>query len=155
DEPALVALPPTSISANVPSTRFAQASPESALPLFTPAAKLEDDEPLIRLPATPRAPLQVRRTPDTPSLRALTRPTVRPPAEREFQFSEESIQRDGLPQIGPPPGPGSGMKAEVDSSRPSARVAAVGIDLAILLGIDFGILYLTVRMAGLPMSEWN
>ena len=38
----------------------------------------DNDEPLIRLPAAPRAPLAVRRTPDTPRLRAVPRPVPRP-----------------------------------------------------------------------------
>jgi uncharacterized RDD family membrane protein YckC len=38
----------------------------------------ESDEPLIRLPVAPRAPLAVRRTPETPRLRAVLRPVPRP-----------------------------------------------------------------------------
>src|SRR5690606_11381996 len=42
------------------------------LPLFSPAALTDGgDEPLIKLPSAPRAPLAVRRTPDTPRLRAV------------------------------------------------------------------------------------
>ena len=44
------------------------------------AASLFDDsdEPLIKLPAAPRAPLAVRRTPETPRLRAVPRPVPKP-----------------------------------------------------------------------------
>jgi uncharacterized RDD family membrane protein YckC len=42
-----------------------------------------------------------------------------------------------------------------DSSRAGGRLVAAVVDHAILLGIDLGVVYFTVRMAGLSMSEWN
>src|SRR5688572_13736697 len=43
---------------------------EPELPLFRPAFDDGSDEPLVKVPATPRPPLAVRRTPQTPRLRA-------------------------------------------------------------------------------------
>ena len=49
------------------------------LPLFPLSS--DDDQPLIKLPAAPRAPLSVRRTPDRPRLRAVPKPVRRGAAE--------------------------------------------------------------------------
>ena len=119
---------------------------ESALPLFTPT-KDDDDEPLIKLPSAPRAPLAVRRTPDTPRLRAVPpRSAARPSPGPVLQFSEEVVEpievlRPGV--ITAPP------------SRPGARLIAVLIDHLILFGIDAAVVYFTLRMAGLSMAEWS
>ena len=40
-------------------------------------------------------------------------------------------------------------------SRPGARMIAMLTDHVILLGIDAAVVYFTVRMAGLTMSEWR
>ena len=47
-----------------------------ALPLFHPGGA-DWDEPLIKVPAAPRPPLSVRRTPDKPRLRSLPKPVRR------------------------------------------------------------------------------
>ena len=138
----------------------------SALPLFTPTEQ-DDDEPLIKLPAAPRPPLAVRRTPDTPRLRAVParrslreggpRPSARPSPAPVLQFAEEIIEqpappekREAQPVERVPSGIITGQ-----SSRPGARVVAVLIDHLILLGIDAAVVYFTLRMAGLPMSDWR
>jgi uncharacterized RDD family membrane protein YckC len=41
------------------------------------------------------------------------------------------------------------------SSSPQRRCIAASIDYALLLGIDTAIVYFTVRMAGLDMSDWR
>jgi uncharacterized RDD family membrane protein YckC len=149
-------MPPAVPAPPAPVVQFmAAGSAESALPLFSPSED-EDDEPLIRMPATPRPPLAVRRTPDTPRLRAVPRPASRPSSAPVLQFSEEPIERP-VPVIEETPrvrrAPAGAITA--DSSRPGARVTAAAMDYAILLGIDLGIVYFTVRMAGLSMSEWR
>jgi len=134
----------------------AAAAAESALPLFNPADD-EDDEPLIKLPAAPRAPLAVRRTPDTPRLRAVPRPTSRPSPAPVLQFSEEVVERPA-PQEQQDTRPVERLPSRIitgQSSRPGARVIAVLIDHLILFGIDIAVVYFTVRMAGLSMSEWR
>jgi uncharacterized RDD family membrane protein YckC len=139
-----------------PVVQFMHAgSAESARPLFTPSEE-EDDEPLIKMPTTPRPPLAVRRTPDTPRLRAVPRPTSRPSPAPVLQFSEEPAEQpvpvtEKSPRVQrAPAGAITG-----DTSRAGARLIAAAIDHAILLGIDLGVVYFTVRMAGLSMSEWN
>lgn len=143
----------------------ATSTSNAALPLFTPAQEdEEDDEPLIKLPAAPRPPLAVRRTPDTPRLRAV--PT-RAPARRSFseggrpspapvlQFAEE------LEHETPEPAPPQRVEPVASGiitgqpSHPGARIVAVLIDYLILLGIDAAVVYFTVRMAGLAPNEWR
>ena len=150
-EPARPLSPPAPTSA-APMGQFVSAgSAESALPLFTPSDE-DDDEPLIKMPATPRPPLAVRRTPDTPRLRAVARPASRPALAPVLQFSEEPIEQAHVEKIEQAH---VENKVERDSSRPGARLIAMAIDHAILLGIDLGVVYFTVRMAGLSMSEWR
>jgi len=122
---------------------------DTALPLFSRTGENEDDEPLVKLPAAPRPPLGVRRTPDTPRLRAVP---PRAPARRSFseggsaapvlQFAEEVEEPDVKPGF-------------IDTSRPASRVVAMLIDYLILFGIDAAVVYFTVRMAGLAPGEWR
>ena len=130
------------------------AASESAMPLFTPEE--DDDEPLVRLPAVPRAPLAVRRTPDTPRLRAVPRPISRPSPAPVLQFSEEPLERPAPVAEAPlrPERAPAGATTE-DASPPGARLVAAAIDCGILIGVDVCVWYFTVRMAGLSTSEWR
>ena len=137
-----------------PAIHFVPVNSAEALPLFRPSDNA-DDEPLIKMPAAPRAPLAVRRTPDTPRLRAVARPVLRPTAP-VLQFSEEPLEVAAGPAetvLHVQPWAVGAMTSE--SSRTGGRLVAAVIDHAILLGIDLGVVYFTVRMAGLSMSEWN
>jgi len=141
-------------------------SSDRALPLFK-RGQDHDDEPLIRMPAAPRPPLAVRRTPDTPRLRAVPRPTLRPGLPSALQFPEEGADR--ADRVSPQPEQKSApvrpiasassavalSTSLVESIRPAARVAAALIDGVILFGIDAAVVYFTVRMAGLSMNEWT
>jgi uncharacterized RDD family membrane protein YckC len=132
------------------------ATMESALPLFTPTQDA-DDEPLIKVPAVPRAPLAVRRTPDTPRLRAVPRSTSRPSPAPVLQFSEEAVERSAPPEdknTQPIERSRPGV-ISAQPGRPGARLIAVLIDHVILFGIDAAVVYFTLRMAGLSMSEWR
>ena len=132
------------------------ASTDRALPLFKRGQE-HDDEPLIKMPGAPRPPLAVRRTPDTPRLRAVPRPLSRPVAPPPLQFLEQGVDRVNVRQepasssVEPVLSPTS----VIGSIRPVARVAAALIDCGILLGIDAAVVYFTVRMAGLSMEEWT
>ena len=149
DEAAVAQLTPATpfeeTTANVPE-----------LPLFNPPHH-EDDEPLIKLPAAPRAPLAVRRTPDLPRLRAVLRSSPRPAPAPVLQFLEEVAERPAPPaarQADPIERGRSGVITE-QPGRSAARVMAMLIDYSILLGIDAAVLYFTLRMAGLAMNEWR
>ena len=143
----------------------------AALPLFT-AGEPADDEPLIKLPASPRPPLAVRRTPsesragrpdpgrgapDQPRVRAVPRPPSRPSPAPVLQFSEEAAEPP-TPPAEQQPAPAERLQSAViteQPSRPGARVIAMLIDYTILFGIDAAVVYFTLRMAGLAMSEWR
>jgi uncharacterized RDD family membrane protein YckC len=143
------------------------------LPLFTPARDDGDDEPLIRMPPMPRPPLAVRRTPDTPRLRAMLAPVARvePEPTPALQFDADAGEMPDPPlrppAVEPPPivrprvsriWTGSvrqpAAAASGDASPPGARAAAAAIDHLMLGGIDVAVVYFTLRMAGLPTDQW-
>jgi uncharacterized RDD family membrane protein YckC len=145
---------------------IATASSEDVLPLFTPAD--EDDEPLIKLPLAPRPPLAVRRTPDTPRLRAMParrsfgeggpRPVSRPSPAPVLQFAEEPAERMlrvEEPAVTPEPTtiPRGSMSGQ--PSLGGTRLMAAAVDYLILVGIDLAVVYFTLRMAGLSPAEWR
>jgi uncharacterized RDD family membrane protein YckC len=130
---------------------------EVAFPLFEPRDE-DDDEPLIKLPAAPRAPLSVRRTPEQPRLRP---PGIRPESSPfALEFAEDppaapqpEVRRPKEPIAGPARAVAPERVAEVSGL---ARRAAAGLtDHLILLGIDLIVLYSTLRMAGLTMADWQ
>jgi uncharacterized RDD family membrane protein YckC len=157
ETPVDISPPPKPIAPflSAASVRSPATSGDRVLPLFKRAQ--EDDEPLIKMPAAPRPPLAVRRTPEPPRLRAVLRPVARPASPPALQFAEDTAERtaaspherralaESLRPVTP----------VVESSRPIARIAAALIDALILLGIDAAVVYFTVRMAGLSMDEWT
>jgi len=145
-----------------------------ALPLFAPDAV--DDEPLVRLPATPRPPLAVRRTPETPRLRPM------PPLERSLhddavlQFVEQPGDDDAgedddvvpddfegpaaaaapfAPPIATLRRPSFRAEPAADASPFGRRATAAIIDHGILLGIDLVVLYFTLRLTDLTFADWR
>ena len=142
-----------------------------ALPLFAP--DVVDDEPLVKLPAVPRAPLSVRRTPDTPRVRPT--PVLERPLHDDavLQFVEEP-EGDDVPaddpdheHDAPPPAatydepiatlrrPALRADAAADASPFGKRLAAAVIDHAILLGLDLVVLYFTLRLTELTFADWR
>lgn len=127
---------------------------DPALPLFNPEA-IDDDTPLIKLPATPRAPLSVRRTPETPRLRAVPKPHRRTAAEAAaiepvLAFAEEPAEavEDARPvRVRQTP--------TGETSAPGRRVAAAALDHAILFGIDAVVIYFTLRLAEVTIADWR
>lgn len=131
------------------------------LPLFASAFDDGGDEPLIKLPATPRPPLAVRRTPDTRRLRAVPKPSRPIASAPALQFTEESprapvsesaadVRARTAARLAPPlPQP---THAEVSGAGP--RLAAAAVDHLLLCAIDLAVISLTLRMAGLVMADW-
>ena len=153
--PAPVAAPASAVQR--PSERLLSRS-MPALPLFHPGGA-DWDEPLIKVPAAPRAPLAVRRTPDKPRLRAMPKPVHKVLSESEpvLGFGEDSVAV--LPQ--PAAAPVSAAARQVAQpeppgvSGPARRLIAAGIDHLILLSIDAIVVYFTFQIAGLPFSSWQ
>ena len=133
--------------------------PEPSFPLFDPRED-EDDEPLIKFPAAPRAPLSVRRTPEQPHLRPPSR-SLRPdspPLSLEFSEDSYATPEPGLhapiERIEPRHAPAVRGTIEPLVSSLPRRIAAGVTDHVILFGIDLIVLYSTLRMAGLAMGDW-
>jgi uncharacterized RDD family membrane protein YckC len=170
------AVPPPVQGASVAETQRARQAPvppavsapkprlsrDSKLPLFTSGDKA--DEPLIKLPVTPRPPLAVRRTPDSPRLQVVSR------AVRAIE-RDPSLEFEGLTRGTPEPVCEEPAEATLShrTSRvpttenrhvpirlgaPVARVVAAAIDHALLAAIDIAVIYFTLRISGLLMSEW-
>ena len=131
------------------------------LPLFAPRGG-HDDEPLIRLPAAPRAPLSVRKTPVTPR-RAAAPPLPHAAEEPVLQFADETIPFVDLPlreeEWAAPAAVDAARMATIPShgtpGGAGRRLGAVVIDHAILFAIDAAVVYFTLRMAGLPLTDWH
>ena len=136
------------------------------LPLFGHGSVSDDsDAPLIKLPATPRAPLAVRRTPETPRLRAVPRAVPRPSRSIEgspaLDFVEDMppaaavVARTAsqLAASGAEASAKAARAAHAEVSGPLPRLAAAAIDHLLLGAIDLAVLYFTLRMAGLTMAD--
>ncbi len=148
--------PPIHSAVSTPNVRPSRGS---KLPLFTSADRA--DEPLIRLPVTPRPPLAVRRTPDSPQLQVVSRAVravEREPA-LEFETARATSVSEDLAQVAAlPAARGSTKKhlgAPVILSGPLTRMVAAAIDHVLLLAIDAGVIYFTLRISGLTMNEWG
>ena len=132
--------------------------PEEAFPLFTPGG----DEPLIKAPSEPRAPLAVRRAPELPRSRMIRAPR---PVHAGFtlEFAEDSAAVATLAPDAPLPV--STLSPQVRSasiSRTETAVAGLGsralaaaIDHVILFAIDLFVVYATLRMMALTMDDWR
>jgi uncharacterized RDD family membrane protein YckC len=123
-------------------------APVPDLPLFggTPGPLGDDGQPLITTAARPRPPLGVRRaTPEVPRARVRT---PRPPEDMLFG-APHAAQR------------GHDSDAQSSFSRGSAGVAAAParrmmaalVDGALLLGLDAVVLYFTLRLLNLTVSQ--
>ena len=121
---------------------------ESSFPLFSPERDL-DDEPLIKLPAAPRPPLAVRRTPDIPRFRPEAKSSADEGNRLELEFSEAAVV---VTPAKPPVIQGTRDGAVSGLGR---RAAAALIDHSILLAIDFVVIYSTLRMSALTLDEWT
>ena len=133
-----------------PEPAAAEAPP---LPLFARGGAA-DDEPMIKMPAAPRAPLAVRRTPEIPRPRTVAKPVRRAEYEPVLQFADETVPEDDendviRPVVTEPAAPAA------SGGFVARRVLAAAIDLAILFGIDAVVIYFTLRMAALGMEDWR
>jgi uncharacterized RDD family membrane protein YckC len=131
------------------------------LPLFTKRGNRDDDEPLIKLPVAPRAPLSVRKTPEAPRFRAVARPMRRAEAEPALRLFEEAapdldlVLRDDAPVPRDLKSAAAVGPQQADASTAGTRLGAVLIDHLILFAIDAAVVYFTLRMAALTTSQWQ
>jgi uncharacterized RDD family membrane protein YckC len=121
--------------------------------LFTPGGG-DPDAPLVTPGATPRAPLAVRRTaPAVPRPKA-RRETGRAATDREPRLALDTAEMAIVPEATPSP------VAETRLSDPIRVVAPAGarllggvIDLALVAGIDFVVVYFTLKICDLPFAQ--
>jgi uncharacterized RDD family membrane protein YckC len=149
-------------------------SPDAGTPQTTPQllslfpSEQDDDEPLIKLPAAPRPPLSVRKTPESPRLRSMPRQPRHVEHEPVLVFADESAPDLDLPLHEPAPAAPepvrvrpathrapAAMTLEAGPSPPWARLAAAAIDHLILFGVDAIVVYFTLRMAALTPADWH
>jgi uncharacterized RDD family membrane protein YckC len=111
------------------------------------------------MPAAPRPPLSVRRTPERTKLRTVSRPPRRivtePEPEPVLAFAEEPAivpsprSRSYAPKASAP------LSARLEISGPGRRITAAIVDQVLLLTVDAVVVYFTFQIAGLPFSEWR
>jgi uncharacterized RDD family membrane protein YckC len=133
-----------------PAPHETQPRADVVYPLFSPAD--DNDEPLIKMPSAPRAPLSVRRTPEQPRLRPPSRD--REDSGLALEFAEDAIVTEA-PVATRSFEPSVSADTEAPASGLVRRVAAGLTDHAILLGIDVVVVYSTLRMAALTMGDWQ
>ena len=138
------------------------ASPTGDLPLFGSSLPLDDDQPLITRPSSPRPPLAVRRsTPEVPRLRSS-------PRSRTPMFDLNSFDSEPVPPAAaggrrnePARAPAWSSTADTVSTAANglplagvtARVSAAAMDLVILAAIDLAVIYLTMKICGITAEE--
>ena len=151
---------------DVAASRPARAS-DSALPLFSPAS-FDDDEPLIKMPAAPRPPLSVRRTPEsaatarrapkeatTHQRNVSRRPATDEADEPTLGFGDDLAYFPSEQTVDQPRAVRTTTVTPLAASSVLRRVVAVLIDHAILLGIDVAVIYFTLRLVSLTWSDWQ
>lgn len=129
-----------------PGPRTREASAPLELPLF--GSPIPDDAPLITRPSPPRAPLAVRRsTPDVPRVRAES------PRTPMLDLSNDTGLAD-QPSVAARSGAGAWTNNSSPRDAPvAARLIAVVIDVLILAIIDAVVVYFTVQICGITLSD--
>ena len=137
-----------------------------SFPLFSPSG---DDEPLIKTPSEPRAPLSVRRSSELSRSRNASR-TPRPfETGLTLEFAEDTpaeiappIRSEVVTPIRPEVIHQSPARAPLSAPSSADSVAGLGrralaalIDHAILFGIDVFVFFSTLRMTALTTEEWR
>ncbi len=127
------------------------ASPADELPLFESSI---DDEPLITKASPPRPPLAVRRsTPEVPRVRS---------GQPRMQSLDLGLELEPAPRSSSSavtPGERAALQDWPESREVAAaagvfaRLAAVVIDLAILLAVDLLVVYFTLQICGISLDD--
>jgi uncharacterized RDD family membrane protein YckC len=133
-----------------------------AYPLFSPAG---DDEPLIKTPSEPRAPLSVRRAPEQSRARSASRPPRASDSGLTLEFADDPAADVEPPiTVAPPvhldpvqprPRALAPLGATTTVASLGSRLLAALIDHGILFGIDVIVFYSTLRMTALTTDEWR
>jgi len=128
-----------------------------------------DDRPLVQMPASPRAPLAVRRTtPDPARLRAkYARAAARAKTEdletsgdllNDAHSLEASLELRSIPpaqRLSSEPTPTSLPAEWLQGAGPVKRVTAALLDSALLLSLNAAVIWFTLSVCGLAPAQAN
>lgn len=153
------------VHAPVPASVEAAADAADEMHALRPDAEI-DDRPLVQVPASPRAPLAVRRTtPDPARLRAKYARAARSKSgdletsgdllndAREFDISAESRIVPPAQRLSAEPTPTSLPAEWLQGVGPAKRLAAAAVDSALLLSLDAAVIWFTLTVCGLNASQ--
>ncbi|HEX7942492.1 MAG TPA: RDD family protein, partial [Gemmatimonadaceae bacterium] len=131
-------------------------NPVAELPLFGPP--ITDDVPLITKPSPPRPPLSVRRaTPEVPRVKAEARaplldwPDPGPVPSHTPRVEDQSVLR--APSERPEPRISGSRRPEAEPASLAPRALAAAIDVVLLGLVDLIVVYLTMKICRLNVSE--
>lgn len=155
------------VHAPVPET--VEAAADAADQLHPDVAHDVDDRPLVQMPATPRAPLAVRRTtPDPARLRAKygrTGARVKlDPIETsgDLLYAANQPEMSAESRIVPPaqrlssePTPTSLPAEWIQGVGPAKRLMAAALDSALLMGLNAAVIWFTLSVCGLAPAQAN
>ena len=128
----------------------AAAAARSELPLFRERL-LEDDTPLVSLPAAPRAPVSVRKS--APARQAPQRSVADEPV-LELEPAPAAPSRRATIRIDQ--SEKDDRTSETVVSAPSgARLLGALVDLVLIGSIDLVVVYLTLRLCGLGLGDFG
>jgi uncharacterized RDD family membrane protein YckC len=129
-----------------PEVRAAALAPPE-LPLFRDRV-FDDDAPLVSLPVAPRAPVSVRKS---ASVRPASRPAAEEPTLDLEPEAQPALSRAASTRTAAEPA--GEATASIESAPAGARLMGAVIDLVLLGSIDFAVLYFTLRLLGLELSQ--
>jgi uncharacterized RDD family membrane protein YckC len=117
---------------------------------------VDDDEPLIKMPAAPRPPLSVRRTPESAARRVVKEVPAAPTLGFGDDLTQFPSEETPAPSTTRAAVPLTRMADVVPGEASGAirRIVAAFIDQAILAGIDVAVIYFTLRLVSLTWSDW-
>jgi uncharacterized RDD family membrane protein YckC len=130
---------------------FSTEDPEARLPLFTDQSS--SDAPLVTPSATPRAPLAVRRATIAPPKPRPRRDGAPAAQSVEPRLALETAEIPIVRERKPPPSVPARASEAVLAAPIFRRLAGGLIDLSIIAGIDFGVLYFTLEICGLTFAQ--
>ena len=161
--PAASASPPVSATSHNPAARReparAPASTPGELPLFVRGLASQDrgDDPMVVVPAVPRAPLSVRRgMPEAararPRSAASTAGRKLGPLDRDLLEDLRRVEREQA-RAAQKPSAATPYAVSEDEASMAARLGAAAIDGLLLAGIGAVVLVATLRVCGLAVAQ--
>jgi len=161
DDFALVNAPSSPVPSRTASTSSASPSAvmteprlrmtPTSMPLFAPG--IDDDTPLITKPSPPRAPLAVRKS--TPQVARLG--AVSAPRTGSLDLGLDVVENQPAPRL-VPSDRAQQLEREpqlYEDAGVGRRIAAVLLDSAILAAIDLVVIYFTMQICGVTISEFS